>query len=115
MPVASHRRGDTPSVGAWGTGIFDGDTAADVRDDWREALLDGLEPEAATARVLERHRDALRDADDEVVVWLALAAAQAQAGRLLPEERPPSSSSRSTSRAPATTRPSRSTTAPVRP
>jgi hypothetical protein len=74
-------------VGVWGTGIFDGDTASDVRDDWREALLDGLEPEAATARVLERHRDALEDEDDHVVVWLALAAAQAQTGRLQPEVR----------------------------
>ena len=74
-------------MGAWGTGVFDGDTAADVRDDWREALLDGLEADAATARVLERQRDALEDEDDRIVVWLALAAAQAQTGRLLPEVR----------------------------
>lgn len=74
-------------MGAWGTGIFDGDTAADVRDDWRDALLDGLEPDAATARVLERHRDALEDRDDEIVVWLALAAAQSQTGRLQPDVR----------------------------
>jgi Domain of unknown function (DUF4259) len=74
-------------VGTWGTGIFDNDDAADVRDEWREALLDGLDPEAATARVLERLRVAFEDPDDQIVVWLALAAAQSQTGRLLPEVR----------------------------
>jgi len=69
-------------VGSWDTGIFGGDLAADVRDDWQEALLDSLTPEHATGRVLEKHADALADADDGVLVWLALAAAQAKTGRL---------------------------------
>jgi hypothetical protein len=69
-------------VGTWDTGIFGGDLAADVRDDWRQAILDRLTPEQAASRVLEQHADALADADDGVVVWLALAAAQAQTGRL---------------------------------
>jgi hypothetical protein len=74
-------------VGTWDTGIFGGDLAADVRDDWREALLDGLTPARATESVLEKHADCPRRADDGVVVWLALAAAQAQTGRLQPSVR----------------------------
>jgi hypothetical protein len=71
-------------VGTWGAGIFQDDVAADVRGDWRGALLDGLEPAAATTRVLDRHRDAREDEQDGPVVWLALAAAQAETGRLEP-------------------------------
>jgi Domain of unknown function (DUF4259) len=29
-------------MGAWGTAIFANDTAADVRDEWREAILEGM-------------------------------------------------------------------------
>jgi hypothetical protein len=68
-------------VGTWGTGIFADDTAADVRDGWREALLDGLSDDEATARVVTQFADALDDPDDGIVVWLALAAAQMQTGR----------------------------------
>jgi hypothetical protein len=69
-------------VGTWGTGIFSDDTAADVRGEWREALMDGLADDEATARVLAQFADVLDDPDDGVIVWLALAAAQMQTGRL---------------------------------
>ena len=74
-------------MGTWGTGIFDGDTASDVRDDWREAIVDGLDPEEATAHVLQKHAVALAEPDDGVVVWVALAAAQSETGRLQPNVR----------------------------
>ena len=74
-------------MGAWGPAIFSDDLAADIRGDWREAILDGMTPEAATTRVLESHADSLQDEDERVVVWLALAAAQEQTGRLQPEIR----------------------------
>jgi len=75
------------AMGTWGTGIFADDTAADIREDWRESILDGLTPAEASARILERYADEVDDPDQGPVVWLALAAAQFQTGRLLPDVR----------------------------
>lgn len=75
-------------VGTWGPGVFSDDVALDVRNAWREALMDGLDDEAATARVFEQLADVFADEDeDSVVAWLALAAAQSQTGRLQPDVR----------------------------
>ena len=71
-------------MGAWGTGIFSDDTARDVRHVWREALMDGLDDEAATMRVLHECGGVFADEDEFVVGWTALAAAQMQTGRLQP-------------------------------
>lgn len=57
-------------MGAWGTGIFDSDLAQDVRDEWREALMDARAPEFDD------------DERDEPEFWIALAAAQHETGRL---------------------------------
>src|SRR4051794_41959830 len=73
------------SLGAWGTAIFSDDSASDVRDEWREAILDGLSPEDATQRLLETFDDYLEEADTEMLFWMALAAAQMETGRLLPD------------------------------
>lgn len=72
-------------MGAWGTAIFSDDTAADVRDDYRDLLGDGLEPAAATDALLERMKDTVEDSDEGPVFWLALALTQHKLGRL--EER----------------------------
>ena len=69
-------------MGTWGTGIFADDTASDVKGDWREALMDGLEPDAATRKVLSEYAESLSDPDERIVVVLALAAAQVETGRL---------------------------------
>ena len=75
-------------MGAWGTAIFSDDTALDIRDEWREATLDGLSPEEATVRLLESFDDDLDDDEDtEKLFWIALSAAQYETGRLLPEVR----------------------------
>jgi hypothetical protein len=71
-------------LGAWGTAIFADDTASDVRDEWREAVLAGLTPQDATDRVLESFDEYLEDAETEKLFWMALAAAQVETGRLLP-------------------------------
>lgn len=71
-------------MGTWGVGIFADDTAADVRGDWRDLLGEGLASEAATERLLEAWKGSLADPDEGSVVWLALAAAQVQTGRLTP-------------------------------
>ena len=36
-----------------GTAIFSDDTASDVRDEWRDAIVDGLGAEDATRRLLD--------------------------------------------------------------
>lgn len=66
-------------MGTWGTGIFSDDLAADIRGDWRDAIIDGEDPAAVTRRLIELYR---RDHEGQVVFWLALAAAQMESGRL---------------------------------
>lgn len=67
-------------VGAWGVAIFSDDLASDIRGTYRELLEDRVPDEEATRRVIDSFRDL--DADEEHVLWLALAAAQSQVGRL---------------------------------
>lgn len=74
-------------MGTWGPGIFSDDAALDVRDVWRDALMDGLDDAAATERVFDRLRESFDDPDETVVAWTALAAAQRQTGRLQPSVR----------------------------
>src|SRR5687768_16684348 len=74
-------------MGTWGTGIFDDDAAADVRDDWREAVLEGLSSEDATARLVGAYSELIDDPEEGPVFWIALAAAQHRMGRLLPAVR----------------------------
>jgi hypothetical protein len=71
-------------VGTWGPGLFSDDTARDVRDVWRTALMDGLDDESATARVLRELAGTFEDEDNAVTSWLALAASQMESGRLQP-------------------------------
>lgn len=71
-------------MGAWGTGIFSNDIGADVREDFRGLVADGVEPGEATKRLVEEYGvgpDPQKDPD----FWLALALTQHQLGRLLPE------------------------------
>ena len=74
-------------MGTWGVGVFANDIAADVRGEWRDAVLDGAEPEEATQRLVDEFSDALADEDDAPLFWIALAAAQMETGRLQPEVR----------------------------
>ena len=41
-------------MGAWGPGIFSNDTAADAREEWREALIAGADPRVASERIVAR-------------------------------------------------------------
>lgn len=69
-------------MGAWGPAIFSDDTAADIRGSYRELLEDQVPDDEATREVLSRYADVGDDADEGHVLWLALAAAQHQVGRL---------------------------------
>jgi hypothetical protein len=69
-------------MGTWSTSLFSDDTAADVRDAYRALLADGYSGPKATARLLRDWKETVDDEDDGPVLWLALAAAQWQSGRL---------------------------------
>jgi hypothetical protein len=74
-------------MGAWGTGIFSDDIASDIRDEWRDAIIHGVSAAEAMARLLDSFDYLREDADNEKLLWIALAAAQMETGRLLPEAR----------------------------
>jgi hypothetical protein len=72
-------------MGTWGTAIFSDDLAADIRDDYRDYLGDGLSGAQATERLVAENLDSLKNPDEAAVFWFALAATQWKHGRL--EER----------------------------
>jgi hypothetical protein len=72
-------------MGAWGTGIFQNDTASDLRDEYRDHIGNGLSGPEATSRILESYASSLADPGEADVVWLALAATQWRCGRLEPQ------------------------------
>lgn len=69
-------------MGAWGTGIFQDDTACDIRDDYKECLGDGLSGPEATTRILSEYKSSFADPDGSGAAWLALASVQWKHGRL---------------------------------
>jgi hypothetical protein len=71
------------AMGAWGVAVFADDLALDVRDDWRDAILDGVGAEDAMALLEARYADAVVDEEEAVVFWLSLALAQTETGRLM--------------------------------
>ncbi|RZS32726.1 hypothetical protein EV193_111111 [Herbihabitans rhizosphaerae] len=60
-------------MGAWSTGLFDNDTAADVRSDYEDLVARGHTPDDAVGRLETEYGD---DPD----LWLALAATQHELG-----------------------------------
>jgi len=69
-------------MGTWGPGLFSGDLACDVREEFRDLIGDGLTAEEATQRILSSY-PAPEDDPDGAVVVLALAVTQWKTGRLL--------------------------------
>jgi hypothetical protein len=73
-------------MGAWGTGLFSNDLAADLRGDFRDLIADGLAPEEATNHLLVEYNIKRNDADvDNNDFWLALAYIQHQLGHADPD------------------------------
>lgn len=70
-------------MGSWGVGIFSNDDAADVREDFRDLIADGLDVEAATRRLQDEYGIGERGTADNDF-WLALAAAQHEVGHVSP-------------------------------
>ena len=72
-------------MGVWGTGLFSGDLACDIRDHYRELLEDGTEDTAATRMILEKFPAYLEES--EGIALLAFAVTQSKLGRLDPDIR----------------------------
>lgn len=71
-------------MGAWGTALFSDDTAADVRDGYRDLVGDGFSGPEATDKLVQEWAEVLSDPDEAAVFWLALASTQWKCGRLEP-------------------------------
>ena len=69
-------------MGTWGTGLFSDDLAADVREEFRDLLGEGLTTADAVNRLRKEYKSSLRDPDEESVFWLALADTGWRLGRL---------------------------------
>jgi hypothetical protein len=69
-------------MGTWGDGLYEDDTACDVRDSYVQYLKEGLSDAAATQMVLDNQKSRLRGAQVASTIYLALADTQWQYGRL---------------------------------
>ena len=74
-------------MGAWGTGLYQDDTAMEVREYYQELLKKGISNEESLECVLEAFEDALEDADDAPPFWFGLSDTQWKLGRLTDEVR----------------------------
>lgn len=69
-------------MGTWGTGLWESDTAMDLRDDYKEALKYSTSDENALEIFLDEHKEMLADSDDGPIAWLILAQSMHKSGRL---------------------------------
>ena len=67
--------------------MFSDDFALDVREAWRDAVLETGDADAAFATVAKTFEADIDDSEDAAVFWIALAAAQYETGRLGDEVR----------------------------
>jgi len=69
-------------MGAWGTAILSDDLARDVYDEYMDKYDEGIDHSAIYELLLKSFAEALYDADEGPVFWLALAKAQWECGVL---------------------------------
>lgn len=72
-------------MASWGPGLYQDDTAQDVKDTFKDQLHRGKETEEITRELLESWGEALDDPEDGPAIWFALADTQWNLGRLLPD------------------------------
>jgi hypothetical protein len=68
-------------VGTWGVALFSDDIAADLREDFRDLIGDGLSVSSVVDKLIKEYTPD-GDPDTEPVFWLALSAVQWKLGRL---------------------------------
>jgi hypothetical protein len=69
-------------MGTWGVAVFSDDLAADVRQDFRDLIGEGLTTTQAVEKLKVAYASSLEDVDDMPVFWIALAYTQWKLGRL---------------------------------
>jgi hypothetical protein len=69
-------------MGTWGAGFFDCDLALDCREALRERFARGADGARAARDLVREWRESFDDPEDGAVLWLALADAAWEAGRL---------------------------------
>jgi hypothetical protein len=74
-------------MGTWSEDIFGNDMACDVRDAYRERIAAGDDAATALKRVKREMAMPSLDADEKRTVWIALAAAQQEAGKVAEDVR----------------------------
>lgn len=60
-------------MGSWGNGLYDNDTALDIKDGFEGLLADGCAPDEITGKIKNLNEALLRDDEDSVIFWLVLA------------------------------------------
>ena len=68
-------------MGTWGMGLFENDTASDIRGDFCDYIADGASPSQVSQWLIDQW-DPDDDPDEGPVVWLTLAALQSRVGWL---------------------------------
>jgi hypothetical protein len=72
-------------MGAWSVAVFSDDLAADVRDEFRDLIGEGLSSTEAVEKLLGEYASSVDDDNEKSVFWIALALTQWKLGHL--EER----------------------------
>jgi hypothetical protein len=74
-------------MGTWDVTLFSDDTALDIKGDWQDGLRDSELAEALTKRLIKKYAAEIKNTDESVIFWLALAASQFETGYLQIEVR----------------------------
>jgi len=69
-------------MGTWGTGIYQNDTASDVKDDWLDGLSDNEPVKVLTRRLLNEYDESFDGDNPDPEFWTGLAAIQFRTGHL---------------------------------
>ena len=72
-------------MGTWGYGLYDNDTALDIKDEFEDLIKVGKSSRDITNKLIDDYQSMMGDPDDEPVFWFALADTQCNCGMLLPD------------------------------
>lgn len=72
-------------MSAWGFGLYENDTALDIKDEFEDLMKSGKTVRAITEKMINDYQCIMNDPIEETVFWLALADTQWNYGVLLPD------------------------------
>ena len=71
-------------MGVWGPGIYQNDTAEDIKDEFKELYNSGKDVQEITDELISKYDDITSDSEEAPLFWFALADTQWKYGVLLP-------------------------------